>query len=152
MLIKRGIAVSPGVAIGPALVMGAESFRIPKRFVSIDAVDMELARFRTAVETTCQEIELHETLAKERLGAEHAMIFTAHRMLVRDPKILTEVESLIREKSYSPEFAVSRVLRQYAKRFQNLGNHYFAERTIFTIWKNASPSNCWGKNEKSSRI
>lgn len=128
MLIKRGIPVSPGVAIGPALVMGAESFRIPQRFVSIDAVDTEIARFRTAVESTCQEIELNETLAKERLGSEHAMIFTAHLMMVRDPKILTEIETLIREKSFSPEFAVSRVLRQYAKRFQNLGNHYFAER------------------------
>ncbi|HET6422579.1 MAG TPA: phosphoenolpyruvate--protein phosphotransferase, partial [Planctomycetaceae bacterium] len=128
MLIKSGIAVSPGVAIGPALVMGADSFRIPKRFVSIDAVDMELARFHTAVETTCQEIELNETLAKERLGADHALIFTAHRMLVRDPKIILEVETLIREKCFSPEFAVSRVLRQYARRFQQLGNHYFAER------------------------
>lgn len=129
MLIKRGIAVSPGVAIGPALVMGAESFRIPQRFVSIDAVDVEIARFRAAVESTCQEIELNETLVKERLGSEHAMIFTAHLMMVRDPKILTEIEALIREKSFSPEFAVSRVLRQYARRFQNLGNHYFAERS-----------------------
>ncbi len=128
MLIKRGIPVSPGVAIGPALVMGAESFRIPQRFVSIDAVDTEIARFRAAVESTCQEIEVNETLAKERLGAEHAMIFTAHLMMVRDPKILAEIETLIREKSFSPEFAVSRVLRQYAKRFQNLGNQYFAER------------------------
>lgn len=129
MLIKRGIAVSPGVAIGPALVLGAESFRIPQRFVSIDAVDMEVARFRAAIESTCQEIELNETLVKERLGSEHAMIFTAHLMMVRDPKILTEIETLIREKSFSPEFAVSRVLRQYARRFQNLGNHYFAERS-----------------------
>lgn len=129
MLIKRGIAVSPGVAIGPALVMGAESFRIPQRFVSIDAVDMEIARFRTAVDSTCQEIELNETLAKERLGAQYAAIFTAHLMMVRDHKILTEIEGLIREKSFSPEFAVSRVLRQYAKRFQNLGDHYFAERS-----------------------
>ena len=47
MLIKRGIAVSPGVAIGPALVLGSDSFRIPRRFVSIDAVDTELARLRT---------------------------------------------------------------------------------------------------------
>lgn len=154
MLIKRGIAVAPGVAIGPALVMGAESFRIPKRFVSIDAVEMEIARFRTAVETTCQEIELHETLAKERLGAEHAMIFTAHRMLVRDPKILTEVETLIREKSYSPEFAVSRVLRQYAKRFQNLGNHYFAERAddIYDLEKRLTKELLGEKREELAHL
>lgn len=129
MLVKRGIAVSPGVAIGPALVLGTESFRIPQRFVSIDAVDTEIARFRTACEATCQEIELNETLANERLGAQYAAIFTAHLMMVRDPRVVAEIEALIREKSFSPEFAVSRVLRQYAKRFQNLGDHYFAERS-----------------------
>ena len=31
MEIKRGIAVSPGVAIGPALVLDSEWFRIPQR-------------------------------------------------------------------------------------------------------------------------
>jgi phosphotransferase system enzyme I (PtsI) len=129
MYVKRGIAVSPGVAIGPALVFGTETFRIPQRFVSIDAVDMALARFRTAIETTCQEIELNVTLANERLGAQYAAIFTAHLMMLRDHKVVAEIEALIREKSFSPEFAVSRVLRQYAKRFQNLGDQYFAERS-----------------------
>jgi phosphotransferase system enzyme I (PtsI) len=129
MLVKRGIAVSPGVAIGPAMVLGAESFRIPQRFVSIDAVDVEAARFHTALDATCREIEINEKLASERLGAEYGAIFTAHLMMVRDHKITTEIEALIREKSFSPEFAVSRVLRQYAKRFQNLGDQYFAERS-----------------------
>jgi phosphotransferase system enzyme I (PtsI) len=129
MLVKRGIAVAPGVAIGPAIVLGTEMFRIERRFVSIDAVDMELARFRTALETTCREIEINEKLASERLGAQYGAIFSAHLMMARDPKVTAEIESLIREKSFSPEFAVSRVLRQYAKRFQNLGDQYFAERS-----------------------
>ncbi len=130
MLVKRGIAVSPGVAIGPALVLGAESFRIPRRFVSIDAVDMESARFRAALEATCKEIEINEKLASERLGAQYGAIFSAHLMMARDPKVTTEIEALIREKSFSPEFAVGRVLGQYAKRFQNLGDQYFAERSV----------------------
>lgn len=130
MLIKRGIAVSPGVAIGPALVLGAESFRIPQRFVSIDAVDAEITRFQAAMEATCQEIGVNERLATERLGAQYAAIFAAHMMLARDEKLIQEIESLIREKSFSPEFAVSRVLRQYAKRFQNLGDQYFADRAV----------------------
>ncbi len=33
MEIKRGIPVSPGVAIGPALVVDTEGFRIPQRFI-----------------------------------------------------------------------------------------------------------------------
>ena len=41
MLIKRGIPVSPGLVSGPAVVLGVENFRIPARFVSIDAVDAD---------------------------------------------------------------------------------------------------------------
>ena len=40
----QGIAVSPGVAIGEALVMDNEGFRIPRRFVARDAVVDELER------------------------------------------------------------------------------------------------------------
>ena len=48
MEIKRGIAVSPGVAIGPAMVLDAEGFRIPKRFVKESAVVSEVRRLEHA--------------------------------------------------------------------------------------------------------
>ena len=41
MEIKIGIPVSPGVAIAPALVLDSESFRIPKRFIRKDEVEVE---------------------------------------------------------------------------------------------------------------
>lgn len=129
MLTLRGIPVSQGVAIGQALVLGADSFRIPQRFVAIDAIDAEIARFRTALDSVCHEVELHEKLAAERLGAQYAAIFSAHLMMIRDVQLIAEIESLIRNKSFSPEYASSRVLRQYAKKFQNLGDHYLSERS-----------------------
>jgi phosphotransferase system enzyme I (PtsI) len=128
MEVRRGIAVAPGVAIGPALVLGSEDFRIPQRFVRVDAVDAELARFHAAVEAAVAEISGHEQLAATRLGQQYGAIFAAHRQLVQDPKLIKDIEELIRQKCYSPEFASSRVLRKYAKTLQNLGDRYFAER------------------------
>lgn len=128
MEIRRGIAVAPGVAIGSALVLGSEGFRIPQRFVRIDAVDTEVARFRAAVAAICKEIFLNEQLASERLGKQYGAIFAAHLQMAQDPKLLKEIEDLIRQKTYSPEFATSRVLRGYAKKLQNLGDQYLAER------------------------
>ena len=52
----QGIAVSPGVAIGEALVMDTEGFRIPRRFVSRDAVDDELERLDKAIPAAAVEI------------------------------------------------------------------------------------------------
>ncbi len=128
MEVRRGIAVAPGVAIGPALVLGSEDFRIPQRFVRVDAVDTELARFRAALAAAVTEISGHEQLAAARLGQQYGAIFAAHRQLVQDPKLINDIEDLIRQKCYSPEFASSRVLRKYAKTLQNLGDRYFAER------------------------
>jgi phosphotransferase system enzyme I (PtsI) len=128
MEVRRGIAVAPGVAIGPALVLGSEDFRIPQRFVRVDAVDTELARFRAALAAAVAEISGHEALAAARLGQQYGAIFAAHRQLVQDPKLVKDIEDLIRQKCYSPEFASSRVLRKYAKSLQNLGDRYFAER------------------------
>lgn len=137
MLIKRGIAVAPGIVTGPALVLGTEDFRIPRHFVSVDAVEAESARFHSALEAVCDEIAENERLASEKLGKQYGSIFAAHLQMVRDPKLIEEIETLIREKCYSPEFATSRVLRHHGKVVQNLGNRYLAERAadIFDLEK-----------------
>lgn len=128
MLIRNGIAVSPGVVVGPALVLGTEDFRIPNRFVSVGAVEIEVKRFTDAIEAVCSEISENERLAQEQLGSQYAAIFAAHLQMVRDPKLIGEIEGLIREKNHSPEFAASRVLRRYARVFENLGDSYLRER------------------------
>ena len=60
----RGIAVSPGVAIGEALVMDNEGFRIPRRFVARDAVEAELERLGRAIAAASEE----ELTAVEEVG------------------------------------------------------------------------------------
>lgn len=130
MRIFRGIAVSRGVTIAPALVLGSENFRIPQRFVSVDVVDTEVARFQEAFDQVCLEIEENEKVASAQLGNQYGAIFAAHLQLARDKKLRQEIESLIREKCHSPEYAVSKVLRNYAKVFQNLGDQYLAERAV----------------------
>ena len=137
MLTRTGIAVSPGVAISPAMLFGSQGFRIPQRFVSVDAVDSEVSRFHASVETVSDALGENERVAREQLGDQYAAIFSAHRMMLRDPKLNSEIESLIRTKCFSPEFAASRVLRNYAKTLQNLGNAYLAERAadVFDLEK-----------------
>lgn len=111
------------------MLLGTESFRIPQRVISASAVEMELSRFRTAMDAVCQEIEHNERLARERLGDQYAAIFSAHLMMARDTQLITEIESRI-EKHHSPEYAASQVLRQYAKRMQDLGGQYLSERSV----------------------
>lgn len=128
MQIRHGIPVSQGIAIGPALVLGATEFHIPERYVSVDAVDAEVVRLRCAIESVCREIGANESLAAEHLGKQYAAIFAAHLQLMRDPRLIEEIEEKIRSQHMSPEYASRTVLRRYAKELQNLGNVYLAER------------------------
>ncbi|MBX3413515.1 MAG: phosphoenolpyruvate--protein phosphotransferase [Pirellulales bacterium] len=124
----QGIAVSPGVAIGEAFVMDQEGFRIPRRFVARDAVVDELARLAQACEASCREVEVNRDTVNRELGQQYGAIFEAHLQMLRDPRLHTELDEMIRDRHYSPEYAVSRVMRRYVKVFQNLENSYLADR------------------------
>ncbi len=130
MKVYTGIAVSPGVVTGPALVLGSENFRIPRKFVSRDAVEAELQRFHTALDHVCHDIADNEQLVSAQLGQQYGAIFSAHLQMARDPRLIREVEALIRDQARSPEFAVSRVLRSYAEQLQKLGDRYLSERAL----------------------
>jgi phosphotransferase system enzyme I (PtsI) len=123
MLKLQGIAVSPGVTIGEALVLDSEGFRIPRRFVERSAVDTELERLKNAVAETAREIERNRDAIRAELGEQYAAIFDAHLAMLHDDRLQGELTSAVRDRNWWPEYAVSRTLRRYAKVFQSLDNH-----------------------------
>ena len=133
----QGIAVSPGIAIGEALVLDNEGFRIPRRFLPRDAVEEELSRLEGAFEAAIAEVEHNRQQVAAQLGDEYAAIFSAHIQMLQDRRLHEEIEEMIRTRHYSPEYSVSRALRRYAKVFQSLEGQYMAERAndIFDIEK-----------------
>lgn len=116
----EGIAVSPGVAIGEALVMDTEGFRIPRRFVARDSVEYELERLQQAVEAAAEEIAGNRDAVSKELGVDYGLIFEAQLQILRGSQLRDELEEMIRERHYSPEYAVSRVMRRYAEVFQKV--------------------------------
>lgn len=128
MEIKNGIGVSPGVAIAPALVLDSESFRIPKRFIRKDEVELELKRFLLAREQAVAEIQdirdsVH-SMAKDEVG----LIFDSHLKMLEDPLITRDIPDKIKSKRYAPEYAVSRAFKKVIKPFKEVGDPYFLQR------------------------
>ncbi|HEY5314923.1 MAG TPA: phosphoenolpyruvate--protein phosphotransferase [Pirellulales bacterium] len=154
MLRLQGIAVSPGVAIGEAFVMDNEGFRIPRRFLTRDAVDAELERLGRAINAAAGQIERNRDAITLELGKEYGAIFDAHLQMLRDARLRQELEQLIRERHYSPEYAVSRALRRYAKVFQALENTNLAERAndIFDIEKRLLRNLLGRRREEMSQL
>ena len=128
MEIKRGIAVSPGVAIGPALVLDTEWFRIPQRHIDPAEADAEIARLQEALATAAQETRGNQEVVSAKLGPQYGAIFGAHALMLTDPTLAREIEALIREHHFAAEYAVSRVIRRYAKALEEIGAGYLATR------------------------
>jgi len=133
----QGIAVSPGVCIGEALVLGNEGFRIPKRYVLHDAVESEIKRLQAAIASACSEVAANRDSVATELGRKYADIFEAHLQILNDPKLQDEFKELIRNKANTAEYAISVTLRRYADVFRRLKNAYLAERIndIFDLEK-----------------
>jgi phosphotransferase system enzyme I (PtsI) len=133
----QGIAVSPGVAIGEAFVVDNEGFRIPRRFIAPEAVEGELLRLRTSVDSVATQLQEYAQDVSVQLGEQYGAIFRAQLQMLRDSRLQEELQQLIEQRLYSAEYAVSRALRRYAKVFERLENRYMAERAhdIFDIEK-----------------
>ena len=56
MLTKKGIPVSPGVAIAPAMVLDGEDQPIPRRTVAPKQVPKELTRLDDALKASTDEV------------------------------------------------------------------------------------------------
>ena len=133
MEIKRGIAVSPGVAIGPALVVDTEGFRIPQRFIEKKQRSKEVARLREALKAAAQEARENQEAINAKLGKQYGAIFAAHAVLMQDPVLIQEIESLIREQDHAAEYSVSRVMRRHVKALESLHHAQFSTRAVDLI-------------------
>ncbi len=137
MEIKRGIAVSPGVAFGPALVIDTEGFRIPKRFIEDQHRKGEIERLGIALKAAAQEVRENEKTVSVKLGNQYGAIFGAHALFIEDTELRDEIKRAITEKNYGAEYAVSRVIRRHAKALESFESSQFAARSsdLFDIEK-----------------
>lgn len=124
-----GIGASPGVAVGHAFVLDARKVRYPKVKLQSDEVQPEVLRFKTSIELSDRQLQdLKGKLAHDEVGADHALILEAHRMMLHDPMFLVEVQRLINSESINSEWAVRRVAKRLRHQFDNLDDEYFRER------------------------
>src|SRR5262249_13512572 len=137
MEIKRGIPVAPGVAIGPALMLDTEWFRIPQRWVERERVEGEVQRLHAALADAARQARANQQAISDKLGHQYGAIFGAHALLIEDPALAREIENLIREQRFAAEYAVSRVMRRYAKVLESIERGPLTTRAadIFDIEK-----------------
>lgn len=102
----QGIAGSPGVAVGPVVVLGDLRATFSHRQIKGDEVEAELARVALAVEIAkASLVEVGERVAQGPLGESRA-ILDAYLAMLGDPFLHEKVERLIRKDRLCAEWAV----------------------------------------------
>jgi phosphotransferase system enzyme I (PtsI) len=82
-----------------------------------------------AFERSLEDVKKLQTSATEHLGPDTAAIFDWHiGLLSKDQLLRAQIESLINEKRYSADHAVTEVLSGYEKRFREMKDPIFIER------------------------
>ncbi len=127
MIQKKGIGVSPGVAVAQVVVIDNEDFDIPERHVPVDHAQNELDRLQQAIGASQQEILDLQKRTVERIGKEAASIFDFHLGLLDDKVLYQKFHDTIHSGHVTAEYAVATVLRGYAREFLAMPQ-YLADR------------------------
>ena len=128
MEIRKGIAVSPGIVMAEALVLDAEDYRIPTRYVEKEQIDHEKEILGRAIQSSIKELKIQREGLDSRYGEDTAAIFDFHIGVLNDSKIRTELDNLITKQSSSAAYAVSRTYLTLQRRFDKLKDPVFAQR------------------------
>src|SRR4029077_14954678 len=107
---------SPGVAVGPALVVGDTKAAYARRHISSAQIEAEILRLKQAVD----EAKQHVREVSARLPAaplETSAILDAYLTMIGDPMLLERVERKIREEKKCAEWAVAQACEEIGKMF-----------------------------------
>ncbi len=141
MLELQGIAVSPGVAIGPAWVFDREGYRIARCRIPNQESAGEWIRLQgrsKAPPSDCSRVASKTS----QLGRQLGNIFSAQQQMLLDPSLHLELQSMIEKKRLSAEFAVSEVLSGYAAAFRRAGTGFLVDELgIFATLRNSCSNN-----------
>jgi phosphotransferase system enzyme I (PtsI) len=124
-----GTGVSPGIAVGRALVVERQVRPALRLSLEPEQVEAEVARLARAVEASRRQL----LAIKERLGRDvglpHAYIFDAHLLMLEDPLLYERSLELVRGERVNAEWALRTVAEQLHGLFDEFSDGYLRERS-----------------------
>jgi phosphotransferase system enzyme I (PtsI) len=124
--VLRGIGVSPGVAIGQAVLVDRRRLKTPRYHIGPEAVEAEVHRFERA--RSAADEELSRILGHLEIDGHEHVILQAHQLMLRDELLVGDVPTHIRRERLCAEWAVGKTVAGLKERFDAFEDQYFRER------------------------
>jgi phosphotransferase system enzyme I (PtsI) len=125
---RRGLAVSPGVAVGTAYCIHEIYFDRQAHPLEDDQVVQEWDRLERAIERTAADLRALYHKVATQVGSQEAEIFHAHEAILRDPAFLAKVNDWIVNQRQQAETALHHVMNDYTSLFARTKDEYIKER------------------------
>lgn len=121
-----GIPASRGICIGPVFQFFRQELVVSEK--SNIQPGLELQRLHEAFSTANDQIEkIYQKALKESCDAD-AEIFQAHKMILEDPELVSEVENKIKNLGMGAEAAVQESGKKFSDIMAAMSDEYFAAR------------------------
>ncbi len=125
---RRGIGVSPGVAIGTAYCIHEIYVNPETRRLEQAEILAELERYDRACDKTAADLNALHHKVTSQVGPDEAAIFQAHAAILHDPSFRAKVRHWIVNERQSAPGALHRLLDEYTALFESTRDEYIKER------------------------
>jgi phosphotransferase system enzyme I (PtsI) len=128
-IIIKGIAASPGIAIGKVFLLENDDFCLIRKEIPENEKEDEKKRLNDAIEKTKAELKITHDKINDVLGKNYARIVDVHLLILDDLSIRKDVDKFINE-GVNAEYAVFKVINKIIRSFETIEDDYFRERTL----------------------
>lgn len=125
---RRGIAVSPGIAIGTAFVVHEIFVNPDTKQLEDNEITAELASYETARDRTAHDLKNLERKVESQVGRDEASIFAIHQQILRDAAFTNRIRGWIVDERMTASAALHRLLADYTEIFSRTNDSYLQER------------------------
>jgi phosphotransferase system enzyme I (PtsI) len=125
----KGAGVSPGIAVGQALVVERDALPAFRLILPPEEVEGEVQRLIRAVEASRAQLQAVKDRLSREGGLPQAYIFDAHLLMLEDPLLRDRALSVIREDHVNAEWALRTVAEHLHSLFNEFTDAYLRERS-----------------------
>lgn len=126
----RGVPISEGVAIGTPFFLNPSVEEISEFGITLKEVDGEIARYRSALFSSREDLQILRRNLAEEVSEDAATIIETHIQMLDDPIITDQMEDKIRQTLQKSETVLHSVMHDYEKRFSQTTDPFFQERLV----------------------
>ena len=125
---RKGIPVSPGVAVGTAYCLHEIYVNPDKKRLEDREVTAELARYETARDKAAADLLALQKKVEAQVSHEAAAIFAVHESILYDAAFSKKIRNWIADDRMTASAALHRLLDEYTTLLQRTQDEYLRER------------------------